>query len=1022
MFRPPLRRLAKGHRGRLWATFELPVHQEGHTNDFLTPHLDSLHPMKLRLLSLHLLALASLCARDFRPETHSENITLPDASIQECSVFTSIAGVGYTVESSTDLTQWTTQDTFYGTGGQHVVTLRQFKAPPPAPPGTPPVATGPQATNASLWLQRATGGGTLLSWPSLDQAGPMIYKISAEMAAGWNTATGYVEHYGNYEFYLSHPFFAAATPPAVNPSLGPLDSAMLAVFEANFAAMNAQVTASSAPQRNVPTAGSSVALPAKFFRIKVDPTLDTDSDGSPDWAEFQIAQNPNTPTGNGNASGNPFDPDSNHDGIPDGDQLDTDQDGTPDAKDSDPSDDTNFFPLGSIPRYAFFPVENATGGDTSSWEEVLQINDRGRVLYRNGTWSAGVWTPLNDPTGGSGGYPLRAVAYAINDNDVIIGKGCYQIGLYNMLYYWTSPQAIPLSVQKTPNRDEAYASDFVYPYLSAHDLTRKTFLSNDGIFTGITRQWVADTKGQFYEKFLQYSTWTLPTGTNNLSNETPNAGKMQFHRSPGLSWNHDLDSPTVGKVFTPAALPDLPFEPYQVYSTPNGFLALPYPHLTLTPKLYTHGVWKDAKLYQDAGDMSADGTAIKRSLDGLIASILHNGKWTEFKRTTPGLTGTWTTANVTLSNTTPNGWILAQRNRTDETPKGGTAVMLPLKVEGRYTDSHGDAQTTAVGVDDFSIGSDTPGSTVADRIWIMAPQGDFKKIIKVKAPLNTDTSLKMKADNVQFNNQTSVSMTSPLTAITLGASNAAASGQETLAELTLGPEGSAVTCLSKPIGLKIMKARTIELTIYKVTKIYGSGTEMPVDPDILPTSEQISNYLKDLYRPQINTVFKVNLVDAPLKVRWDLNTNWTFDYTGSEATGFEEQAIINAIPPDQVPYDIRIFLVANGLPLGTNFSFNGVTSISQATCWIHGSKRGSKKDTLYQLHAMAHEIGHVIIGAGHPDDGPGRNLGPAELPGTKHTLRLMCSGENLNNSSRLIVKGEWDKADAWLKSRKNGDN
>jgi hypothetical protein len=65
---------------------------------------------------------------------------------------------------------------------------------------------------------------------------------------------------------------------------------------------------------------------------------------------------------------------------------------------------------------------------------------------------------------------------------------------------------------------------------------------------------------------------------------------------------------------------------------------------------------------------------------------------------------------------------------------------------------------------------------------------------------------------------------------------------------------------------------------------------------------------------------------------------------------------------------------------------------------------------------MAHEIGHVIIGAGHPDDRTGSNLGPAKLPGTKHTLRLMCSGETLNNSSRLIVKGEWDKAEEWLQT------
>jgi hypothetical protein len=37
-------------------------------------------------------------------------------------------------------------------------------------------------------------------------------------------------------------------------------------------------------------------------------------------------------------------------------------------------------------------------------------------------------------------------------------------------------------------------------------------------------------------------------------------------------------------------------------------------------------------------------------------------------------------------------------------------------------------------------------------------------------------------------------------------------------------------------------------------------------------------------------------------------------------------------------------------------------------------------------------------------------------------LRLMCSGPNSDGSSRLLVKGEWDEAEKWLKARPGGDH
>ncbi len=109
-----------------------------------------------------------------------------------------------------------------------------------------------------------------------------------------------------------------------------------------------------------------------LWRILVDPTIDTDRDGSPDWAEFEIAAR-----GTGvlipDVIGNPFDADTNADGTPDGEQLDAELDGTADAKDPDAADETAVFPLGPEPRYALFPITNAVVGSTSDRHRSLTI-------------------------------------------------------------------------------------------------------------------------------------------------------------------------------------------------------------------------------------------------------------------------------------------------------------------------------------------------------------------------------------------------------------------------------------------------------------------------------------------------------------------------------------------------------------------------------------------------------------------------------------------------------------------------
>ena len=62
---------------------------------------------------------------------------------------------------------------------------------------------------------------------------------------------------------------------------------------------------------------------------------------------------------------------------------------------------------------------------------------------------------------------------------------------------------------------------------------------------------------------------------------------------------------------------------------------------------------------------------------------------------------------------------------------------------------------------------------------------------------------------------------------------------------------------------------------------------------------------------------------------------------------------------------------------------------------------------------MAHEIGHVFWGPGHPNDRP--NVGRAALPGTDFSKRLMATFQAGGILPKLIVKAEWDEAEKWLK-------
>jgi len=462
---------------------------------------------------------------------------------------------------------------------------------------------------------------------------------------------------------------------------------------------------------------------AEEAMLGTEPLLaDTDGDGSSDWMEILMGLRGGLPAG---LSADPLNADADENGELDGDQLDFDKDGTADRVDSSPEDSADSYETGLLPRYAIFPILNANpvelppDGSTSP----LQINDLGMVLYGNGVWQAGEWTPLIQESLSV----KNASARSINDSGMIVGTS-NDVDFHNFACWWDSPGAEPVFIGTADGSHMAGPDD---DYGAAYDfgvnlLKPGPVLGNDGTFFYPVNEKDVET-GEWH--FLHHGKWRIPTNGQGFPTESSTSRGLRYTGGAELSWGYNDDGTqppgTVqGWVETPDRKPALPFIPVQVSGTPEGGV------LALSGIGVNNSYWDSETLswgisgiFRPAVDIAADGTAIGRSHLSFKAPLLLNGRWTDVTRWLPGESGTWASAGTDLLDTTPGGWILAERKLLNQ-PKVA-AVALPIRAEGNFTPESGLAPVArkhACGVDDFSLGSYLPGNAIEEKIWIMAPQ------------------------------------------------------------------------------------------------------------------------------------------------------------------------------------------------------------------------------------------------------------------------------------------------------------
>ena len=326
------------------------------------------------------------------PKIELENYTNENGENYKALSYVTVPGVVYTIERSSDLKNWTKLESYYGYGQRIIKPMVKLAEAPSSPTSgnpPPPLPPAPPVKIVGMNLRFATGGGIILAWTSLDDATQKTHHFAnLTINPEWNNYMAYCRRIDNYFFCFGFPFISSA--PQANVTHGSADTAMLESFETNFPAIKAEMEDSIQKAKlYVPISPLTDINDSGFFRVHADWSVDTDSDFSYDWLEweqmqriaFEYAQNGGTGLPPNGGTANPNSSDANSNGIWDTIETDGDKDGVLDFEDADSRLKSIDWKSQNPLRFAVFPIfaDAVAAGDSLP----IQVNNRGEVLIVN---------------------------------------------------------------------------------------------------------------------------------------------------------------------------------------------------------------------------------------------------------------------------------------------------------------------------------------------------------------------------------------------------------------------------------------------------------------------------------------------------------------------------------------------------------------------------------------------------------------------------------------------------------------
>jgi len=352
----------------------------------------------------------------------------------------------------------------------------------------------------------------------------------------------------------------------------------------------------------------------------------------------------------------------------------------------------------------------------------------------------------------------------------------------------------------------------------------------------------------------------------------------------------------------------------------------------------------------------------------------------------------------------------------------------------------------ATGVDDMSITAAESDVGFQDKYWIMAPSGgvpanlgggDAENDTHFAIQIGEDLDLKIEippappiaplppatADPDEFTLNDGVP--GPLV-VWHGIS---ANSVDVEPVFKMGPAGKEVEL---PVAVKVMKNRTVKVAVWPV---YQNPSRSNSLSEIFATEQSRNEYeselqtlLAEIFAFQMNAWIEVEVKPDQGFDYVNLSSNGTYF---AQYDGAKEHLMLSSIKDSS--YDINVFLIdgfwyhshdpANipdvAADAANGYSYvDGLAPVTRVNCAVvnlNNQTRASSRQT------VAHEIGHLMVGEGHPDEydvsDPNSFGGVAAHQSfgvLEHQKRLMVSGDNITSDSRLLVKSEWDEAEEWL--------
>ena len=365
-----------------------------------------------------------------------------------------------------------------------------------------------------------------------------------------------------------------------------------------------------------------------------------------------------------------------------------------------------------------------------------------------------------------------------------------------------------------------------------------------------------------------------------------------------------------------------------------------------------------------------------------------------------------------------------------EGPNGEIVVKLAvrIRIEGVDTTVNpANLQAPDRGVDNISIRADKkPNNGNQSDMWMMAPI-DRTNTVRFISGANPSLLLHLSAANATF---TPDVLNSPDQQVTITGTGPATSESSLVVKINAKEAGCS-------IKVKAMKKRNVKVTIHAV----GLNVVPPETP-VIPALGEIQTYLNSVFLHQLNAEITVNPGPAEVPLSWDIGRasifelsgpgserlhegNGTFDFKGGAELEQEDKYINLTLRDENANINVYIltrhfagWFVQGGVVRYSSGAV-GITRRTPNVIVIDG-KQNNKT-----IPIIAHEIGHCIIGYGHPDlntdpldilGAPPQNRGvaPHDGVGAEEWKKRLMYSTILPVSGKTMVNSEWDAAETWL--------